>query len=227
MQAIITCRLQDAGKEAGMELPGQVRVVDDVPRAFARIVAELAPRSIALSGGDLAKQSYAALRGEPFQWSATEVFFGDERMVPIESDDSNEGVARRVLLDAVGPRTVHSLVQSGADAYDALVRSHPPLDLVHLGLGPDGHTASLFPGSPALEVRDRYVVETEDAAHPHRRLTFTFPAIAHSGVVIVTVAGAEKREPIERIRAGEDLPGARIRAPRVLWLGDVEALGAG
>jgi 6-phosphogluconolactonase len=208
-----------------MELPGQVKVVPDVPHAFARVVAETAPRSIALSGGELAHRCYQTLLGEPMDWLLVDVFFGDERKVPVESDDSNEGMARRLLLDHVTPHAVHSMVGMGADAYDTLVREAPPIDIVHLGLGPDGHTASLFPGTAALDERARLVVDNGDDRHPHPRITFTFPAIARSSLVVVTVEGDEKREPIERIRAGEDLPGARIRGQRVLWLGDHAALG--
>ena len=81
---------------------------------------------------------------------------------------------------------------------------------MHLGLGPDGHTASLFPGTAALDVTDRLVVANGDDAHPHPRLTFTFPALARSRLVVFTVAGEDKREPFARIRAGEDLPGGRV-----------------
>jgi 6-phosphogluconolactonase len=209
-----------------VELPGQVRIVDDVPRAFARLVAELTPSSIALSGGELAHRCYGALRRETINWSVVDVYFGDDRVVPIESDESNEGMARRILLDEAGPRAVHSMVAAGADEYDALIRRVPPIDIVHLGLGPDGHTASLFPGAPTLDERDRFVVDAGDDEHPHPRLTFTFPALAKSVLAVVTVEGEEKREPIRRIRAGEDLPGARIRAGQVLWLGDRAALAA-
>jgi len=211
---------------ADVELPGQIRIVQDVPRTFARLVAELTPTSIALSGGELAHRCYGALRRETIAWSVVDVFFGDERIVPIDSDDSNEGMARRILLDEAAPRAVHSMLAAGADAYDALVRSSPPIDIVHLGLGPDGHTASLFPGTPAVDEQERLVVENSDDLHPYRRLTFTFPAIARAALAIVTVEVEEKRDPIRRIRAGEDLPGARIRAQQVLWIGDRAALGA-
>jgi len=211
---------------ADVELPGQVRIVDDVPRAFARLVAELTPTSLALSGGDLAHRCYGALRRETINWSVVDVYFGDDRVVPVESEESNEGMARRILLDGAGPRAVHSMVAAGADDYDALIRGAPPIDVVHLGLGPDGHTASLFPGAPTLDERDRFVVDAGDDLHAHPRLTFTFPAIARSLLAVVTVEGEEKREAIRRIRAGEDLPGARIRAGQVLWLGDRAALAA-
>jgi 6-phosphogluconolactonase len=207
-----------------LELPGEVRIVDDVPRAFARLVADAAARSLALSGGELAHLCYSALRSERVDWSSIDVYFGDERVVPVASDDSNEGMARRILLDEVHPHAVHSMVEAGADKYDAVVRAAAPIDIAHLGLGPDGHTASLFDGSPELDEQDRFVVETSDALHPHPRLTFTFPAIASCALALVTVAGADKRDAIRRIRSGEDLPGARIRAKRVLWIGDRAAL---
>ena len=158
------------------------------------------------------------------------MFFGDERFVPVDHPDSNEGMTRRALLDHVAVRAIHSMYQpvaidDAARAYDELVRTAPPIDLMHLGLGPDGHTASLFPGSPALAETERLVIATGDAVHPQPRLTFTFPAIARARVVVVTVAGEEKRAAIERIRAGDDLPAARIRGDRVMWLGDRAALG--
>jgi 6-phosphogluconolactonase len=216
---------------ADVELPGTTEVVEDVAAAFAQLVLREAPRSVALSGGETAEQCYAAVRALEPDWSGVDVFLGDERFVPVTHPDSNEGMVRRVLLDSVRPRVVHSMFRPGpiddaARTYDELVRKAPPIDLVHLGVGPDGHTASLFPGSPTLDETERFVVPARDAAHPYPRLTFTFSAIARGRLVVVTVAGAEKRGAIERIRAGEDLPGARIRGGRVLWLGDRAALGA-
>jgi 6-phosphogluconolactonase len=216
---------------ASGSLPGTTEIVDDVATAFARLVVEEAPRSVALSGGATAEACYAAVRAQSPDWSGVEVFMSDERFVPPTDADSNEGMARSVLLDHIHPRAIHSMYRPGAiedaaRAYDELVRAAPPIDLVHLGLGPDGHTASLFPGSPTLAETERFVVAAGDSAHPLPRLTFTFPAIARGRLVVVTVAGAEKRDAVERIRAGEDLPGSRIRGDRVLWLGDGAALGA-
>ena len=214
-----------------MAMLGEIEIVDDVATAFARLVVEEAPRSIALSGGQTAEECYAAVRAFAPDWSGVDVFIGDERFVPPTDAASNEGMARSVLLDHVRPRAIHSMYRPGpiedaAVAYDELVRAAPPMDIVHLGLGPDGHTASLFPGSPTLDEAERFVVAAGDALHPLPRLTFTFPAIARGRLVVVTVAGAEKRDAVERIRAGEDLPAARIRADRVVWLGDRAALGA-
>ena len=203
---------------------GEVRVVDDVPSAFADLVIEEAPESVALSGGSLASRCYEQLTARDVDWRAVTVFFGDERQVPIDQPDSNEGMARRVLLDHAHPAAVHSMVGLGADAYDALVRSVPPIELVHLGMGADGHTASLFPGAPQLDVTDRYVVGAGDDLHPHPRITFTFPAIARSQLAVVTVAGEEKRDAWRRLCAGDDLPAARIRATEVVWLVDPSVL---
>jgi 6-phosphogluconolactonase len=197
---------------------GEVRVVDDVPVAFADLLTEEAPESVALSGGSLARSCYAELCRRDVDWRGVTVFFGDERVVPVTSDDSNEGTARRVLLDHVKPVEIHSMVTSGAAVYDDLVRALPPIELVHLGMGPDGHTASLFPGAPQLDEADRFVVDAGDAGHRHPRITFTFPAIARSQLVVVTIAGTEKREAWARLQRGDDVPAARIRATRVIWL---------
>jgi 6-phosphogluconolactonase len=212
--------------------PGEIRVVDDVPAAFSAAVASCAPRTLALSGGGTAERCYAALReAGGIDWEELTILFGDERWVPVEDPDSNEGMARRVLLDHVPVRAVHSLRGAGvdltaaADAYDALVASLGRIDVVHLGLGPDGHTASLFPGSSALSVEDRLVVATGDDDHPHPRLTLTFPGLARADVVLVTVEGEEKADAWRRGQAGDDVPAARLTAGEVIWLVDPAAAG--
>jgi 6-phosphogluconolactonase len=215
-----------------MSMSGDVRVVEDVAEAFATLVLERAPQSVALSGGATAEDCYEALAARGPDWSGVDVFFGDERFVPVSDPDSNEGMVRRVLVDRVGSRAVHSMAGAGstaeaaAAAYDAEVDAFGPIDLVHLGLGPDGHTASIFPGSPTLDVTDRLVVTAGDAKHPHPRLTFTYAAIARSRLVVVTVAGAEKRDAFTRVRAGDRaLPAARLDAPALVWLADAAAAG--
>jgi 6-phosphogluconolactonase len=209
-----------------------VQVVDDVAGAFADLVVAEAPTTIVLSGGGTARRSYERLAGTPgIDWAGVTVLFGDERWVPVSSEDSNEGMARQVLLDVVAPAEVRSLrgagetLEEAAAAYDTEVAALAGLDLVHLGLGDDGHTASLFPGSPALDVVDRLVVATGDDAHPHPRLTFTFPAMARARLAVVTVSGTDKAEAWRRLGEGEDLPAARIRAERVLWLVDPAVAG--
>ena len=215
-----------------MSLPGELRVVPHVPTAFQELLEHGPMRSLALSGGTTARQCYELLAVADVDWSVVEVFFGDERWVPVGDTDSNEGMARFAFLDTVMPAKIHSLRHAGetideaAANYDALLRPHDPIDVIHLGLGPDCHTASLFPGTPALVERERLVVPNGDDLHPHPRLTFTFPAIERCELAVFTVAGADKRAALDRVKAGEDVPAARVRARRVLWLVDAAADGS-
>jgi 6-phosphogluconolactonase len=210
-------------------LPGELQVVDDVPQAFAAFVAREAPASIALSGGSTARKCYDLLAAVDVAWQDVEIFFGDERWVPVDDPESNEGMARVAFVDQVNPAAVHSMrragetIEAAADAYDRLLREHAPVELVHLGLGPDGHTASLFPGSPALDEHDRFVVPSGDDLHNHPRLTWTYPAIARSRLVVFTVAGDEKHDALRRVKEGDELPAARITAERIVWLVDEAA----
>ncbi len=210
---------------------GELLVVEQVAASFAALVADRAPSSIALSGGDTARRCYELLATIDLDWTAVDVWFGDERWVPTHAPDSNEGMARLAFADTVAPRAVHSMydgdrpIEAAAEAYEHALRSAPPLDLVHLGLGPDGHTASLFPGSPALDEPERWVVPARDARHPHDRLTLTLPALVRARLVVVTVAGVEKHDALARIRRGDDVPAARVRAHEVVWIVDDAAMG--
>jgi 6-phosphogluconolactonase len=214
-----------------MSLHGELRVVEDVPSAFAALVVEEAPQSLALSGGSTARECYELLAVAGVDWNKVDVFFGDERWVPVDDPESNEGMARHAFVDQVKPHAVYSMrhagetIEQASDAYDRLLRDYGPLGLVHLGLGPDGHTASLFPGSPALDERERLVVATGDELHPHPRLTLTFPALNQSRLAVFTVVGEGKRDALQRVKAGDDLPAGRVSAGRVIWLVDEAANG--
>ena len=213
----------------------EVHLVDHVPAAFAALVQERRPSSIALSGGSTARECYEAAAALDRDWSDTSFWFGDERWVPVTDAESNEGMARRVWLDHGPTAGVHSLFEAGPDPetaarhYETQLRAAAPLGLVHLGLGPDGHTASLFPSSPALDETARWVITTGDALHPHPRLTVTFAALALVETIVVTVAGAEKRDAYHRVMAGErDCPASRLvtdveLAGRAVWLVDAAA----
>jgi 6-phosphogluconolactonase len=115
--------------------------------------------------------------------------------------------------------------------YQAVIGSLPAFDLIHLGLGPDGHTASLFPGSAALEIVDPDVLVAANqdprANNPHDRVTLTLSGIARARLVVFTVSGSSKREAFTAIEAGADLPAGRVVADDVVWLVDDDALGAG
>jgi len=220
---------------------GTVRLVGSVPEAFATLAAgaiTAAPRgcTLFLSGGGTAVECYEALAARRgVDWSAVDVFLGDERCVPPDDPDSNHRMVVGTLLDAVGPvRSDHPMYLGGspvdaAAAYQALIAPLPDLGLVHLGLGPDGHTASLFPGSDALDDTDpsHLVVANRDpnGVNRHDRLTLTYAAISRARQVVFTVSGASKRDALARIAAGEDLPAARVAGPDVLWLVDAAALG--
>ena len=219
---------------------GELVVVDDVPGEFAERVIEAfhgRPEegfSIALSGGDTARRCYerlAADGSDQIDWWAVDVYWGDERCVPPADPDSNERLGREALLERVGAaNAVYPMrCDEGADAYQLRVSEVGRFDVVHLGLGPDGHTASLFPDSPALDADPgRLVVMNADphGNNPHERMTLTFSGIARARLVVFTVTGAEKRPAMQRIVDGEDLPAARVRADRVVWLVDREAAPA-
>jgi 6-phosphogluconolactonase len=206
---------------------GEVRVVDDVADAFVSVVNDAAPSTLALSGGETARRCYEHLRtAGKLEWEQVEILLSDERFIPVDSPDSNEGMVRRALTDHEPVAALYSMTRAGRDIeeaalnYEAVIRSLPSgIDVVHLGVGPDGHTASLFPGSPALEERERLVVATGDDLHPHPRLTFTFAAIAMADLAVVTIEGEEKRDAWRRIQAADTTaPAARIRARSVIWL---------
>jgi len=220
---------------------GTVRLVDSVSDSFAALVVEeiiASPDScrLFLSGGGTAEECYQAVAARPgVDWSGVDIYLGDERCVPPDDPDANHRMITSVLLDHVGPvHGDHPMFTGGtpagaADAYQELVAALPDLGLVHLGLGPDGHTASLFPGSAALDITDpdRAVVANRDpnGVNPHDRITLTYGGIARARRVVFTVSGASKQDPFNRIAAGEDLPAARVHGGDVLWLVDSDAIG--
>ena len=218
---------------------GSLFVVDDVAAEFAeRVIEAFHARphdgfSLALSGGSTARACYERLAddaGSQIDWWKVDLYWGDERCVPLDDPDSNYRLAREALLDRVGAAnaTYPMRCEEGADPYQLRVGELGRFDVVHLGLGPDGHTASLFPGSPALEADPgRLVVLNDDPSghNPHRRMTLTYAGIARARLVIVTVAGEAKREALARVMAGDDVPAAAVRAEQVIWLADHAAAG--
>src|SRR3954447_19952449 len=176
----------------GAPMNGELLVVDDVPGEFAeRVIEAFHARpgedfSIALSGGDTARACYerlATVGGEQIDWWQVDVYWGDERCVPPESPESNERLGREALLERVG--AAHAVYpmrcDEGPEPYQLRVGELGQFDIVHLGLGPDGDTASLFPDSPGLDVDPGLLVclnSDPSGQNPYDRMTLTFSGIA-------------------------------------------------
>jgi len=199
--------------------------------------------SLVLAGGTTPRRVYEILGDDrDLPWDAIQLWWGDERSVPPEDPQSNYGMAKRVMLDRVDiwPQNVHR-IRGEADPAQAAqemedeIRSRPGRPLFHvalLGLGEDGHTASLFPGHPALGETKRWAVAVEtDAKAPRWRVTLTIPALASANEVWFLVTGAAKRTVLAEILrdpavAASRYPAAAVasRARRVVWFADAAAL---
>lgn len=219
---------------------GELVVVDDVPGEFAeRVIEAFHTRpndafSFAVSGGPTAKACYERLAedaGSQIDWWKVDVYWGDERCVPSDSPDSNYHLVREALLEQVGAVNANypMFCDEGADPYQLRLGELGKLDVVHLGMGADGHVASLFPGSSGLDADPgRLVVMNEDpsGANPFPRMTLTLAGIARARLVLVTVSGEAKREAMARVQAGDETcPGSRVTADRVIWIADPAAAG--
>lgn len=232
-----------------------VESVDDLARAGAAEFLECARDAeqargrfvVALSGGSTPRRLYKFLAREPFRrqipWASVEFFWGDERTVPPDHPDleSNFRMAKEVLLAPLGisPERIHRIEaerpdrDAAARAYEtelARVLGEPPrLDLILLGLGADGHTASIFPQTLAVRERVRWVVAHHVPALGADRITLTPPIINRAACVVFLVAGAEKATAVARVLHGPrepDLLPAQLIAPehgRLLWLLEREA----
>ncbi len=206
---------------------GELLVAEDLPSAALGLFLAVGPRTVALAGGSTPRAFYEVLAEADYPWNEVEVFFGDERCVPPDHPDSNFRMAREALLSKV-PARVHPMPGESCDAagYEAelaevLGPGVPSLDLVLLGVGDDGHTASLFPGDPALEERHRLVVRVDRPDHP--RLTLTLPVLSAARVAVFLVGGASKRDALGRLLEGGDVPAARVAAERVVIVADRDA----
>jgi 6-phosphogluconolactonase len=195
---------------------------------------------LVLSGGATARHSYEVLaERDGIDWGLVDVYVGDERVVPPDDEDANQRLIREALLDRVGPvgsfwpmPTELPLDECVAEYQRVMseVVTGAGIDLIHLGMGPDGHTASLFPETPTLDAEPgELVAATEDpnGLNPHPRLTVTLPAINSARLAVFTVAGASKADALARLLRGEDIPAARVHAGRTVWLVDGAARAAG
>jgi 6-phosphogluconolactonase len=216
-------------------------VVDDLPGAFAeRVIDAFASRRddefcLALSGGDTARACYERLAeagAELVDWWAVNIYWSDERCVPADHPDSNQLLGRRALLERVGAaNAVYPMrCEEGPEPYQLRLGEVGKLDLIHLGMGADGHTASLFPDSPALGADPGQLVTLNadpSGRNNHGRMTMTYAGLARARLIIFTVAGEAKQACMQSILDGADLPAARVVADRVIWLVDRAAAPRG
>ncbi len=204
---------------------------------------------VALSGGSTPKAMFALLAAPPFDkqvdWSKVQLFWGDERCVPPDHPDSNYGVAEALLISKVGvpAQNVHRfLTEQGdpgqiADQYAAELKQHfalhdgelPRFDLIYLGMGPDGHTASLFPHTAALQITDRLTATNYVEKLNAQRLTLTAPVINAAALVAFLVAGPDKADALHEVLEGQldpDTYPSQLIAPqhgKLYWLVDQAA----
>jgi 6-phosphogluconolactonase len=224
--------------------------LEDLAHRTGRWIADIAGRSlgrfaISLSGGSTPRRLYQLLAEPPYRdavpWDRIHWFWGDERFVPPDHPDSNYRMVREALLSRapVPAANIHPIETSGdpaaaARAYERILKSfygsenldpaRPLFDIELLGLGPDGHTASLFPGTKVLEERQRWVAEVV-GAKPETRITLTYPVLDSARHTAFLVAGTDKREPLTRVLAhDEGLPAARVQpVGELVWFVDEQA----
>lgn len=201
-------------------------------------VAERGRFAFAVSGGATPWRMLRALAEEDVPWAHVHVFQVDERVAPPGDPDRNLTHLHESLLERapLAPERVHAmpveatdLVAAAADyarTVEHVAGSPPLLDLVHLGLGPDGHTASLVPGDPALEVRQADVAPTAGPYQGRRRMTLTYPILDRARRIVWIVTGASKVEMLSRLRRRDaSIPAGRVRQERALLLADRAAAG--
>ncbi|MDP1584485.1 MAG: 6-phosphogluconolactonase [Bradyrhizobium sp.] len=217
-------------------------------RLIARISANAGRAAICLTGGSSPKRLYQLLATDAYRsripWDHVHWFIGDDRFVAADDPLNNMTMARRLFLDACAPEdTIHPIATDAADPQEAARRyedelksyygfsrlnpARPLFDLVLMGVGPDGHIASLFPGHPALHETERWVVGVPQAPVEPRlpRVSLTLPVLASCHEMLFEAAGADKRAILARVFDGEDLPANRIRAAgETVWLVDQAAL---
>ena len=206
------------------------------------------PFAVALSGGSTPRRLYGLLAQSPhrevFPWDRTHWFWGDERFVPHDDPRSNYRMVREAMLARapIPPGHIYAIPTEGmspdaaASVYErelkafygasSLDPARPLFDVTFLGLGSDGHTASLFPNSAVLDERQRWVAAVV-GAKPEVRITLTYPALESSRHAVFLVAGKEKRSVLDRLRRGDrKLPAARLRPVGTLhWFADAAAAG--
>jgi 6-phosphogluconolactonase len=234
-------------------MTGRVEIFGDAKRQaefvadwlIVQMVEATSNFRLVLSGGSTPRMLYSLLARPPWRdrvpWRRLQLFWGDERFVPHNDPESNFGMTFTTLLrevpipaDRIHPIPVNGTPRDCAARYEALLKqfqatdqSGPLFDVVLLGLGADGHTASLLPESPVLAEQEHWVAAV-DHGRPQPRITLTYPAIARSRAVAFLVAGVEKQSAVLAALAhNEALPAARVRSQgEVIWFLDRDAAGS-
>ncbi|KAI0670094.1 6-phosphogluconolactonase [Trametes maxima] len=210
----------------------QTALANFIVRAQKESIEKKGRFTVAVSGGSLPKQLAGLINNPAVKWDKWQVFYADERVVPLDHEDSNHLLNTRELFSKVPlpPQNIHTIdpaladdLEELADAYEKeLIREFamkdsarfPIFDLVLLGIGPDGHTCSLFPGHELLSEEDRWVAYIEDSPKPPpRRVTLTFPVLNHAARVAFVAAGAGKADVLHTIldEPEQGLPASRVR----------------
>jgi len=237
-----------------MSAKPDIRIFDDSTKLFQGAAEEFSSRataaaraegqfSVALSGGSTPRSLYSLLsQNKSLPWDKIYFFFGDERHVPPDSAESNYRMVREALLSkvAIPPANVFRIPGEDADAkvaaktYEQTLRQFfkttsdgfPRFDMVLLGMGPDGHTASLFPGIPALQERSRWVVSDWVEKFKTDRITLTLPVLNNAAAVVFLVSGQDKaatlKEILEGKQSGELYPSKLIKPVNgeLIWMID-------
>jgi len=185
-------------------------------------------RTLVLAGGTTPGLAYQDLAGMDVAWGRVTVLFGDERCVPPDDPESNYRMARETLLSRVTPASVHRMPgelgpDEAAAEYESVVKALEPLDVVLLGVGEDGHTASLFPGNPALDATTLVTGVRGAPKPPPERVSLTFRTLRAAHLVLVLATGAGKADAVAKARTGS-VPSGMIEHAR--WLLDPAAAGS-
>ena len=218
----------------------------DISKLIERVVSSKGVFYMALSGGNTPQTLYHILGttyARSIPWDSVHIFFCDERFVPHESEQSNYRMVKEKLLDLVPipQKNIHPIstdnlnMKTAARAYETELRkiftaAGTTFDLAIMGIGKEGHTASLFPGSPALDEKRRWAVGIEVNAVPPRRITLTYPILNRTAVIYFIVSGSGKAVVMEKILGGTDdfraYPAAGIQQENgeIFWWIDSEAL---
>jgi 6-phosphogluconolactonase len=204
-----------------------VRAADDLVAAAEEARAQRGAAHVCLAGGTTPMRCYELLDERLGDWAGIHLWYGDERCVPYDDPESNHGqvLARLQARGATWhPMPATLGPDAGAAAYEREL-GDVVLDYTHLGIGPDGHTASLFPDHPLLDATSRVVGITDAPKPPPDRITLTLPALNGSRQIVLLATGASKAEPLARVLAGPDpaTPASLLERSRLLVLADAEA----